>query len=112
MTSEALKLREIEAMELNAKAMLMNAKATLISNRSILPHDLAAEYCGISEYHLLEKARTREILAQKNGKMWYFQKSDLDSWMSSREEIKPKRQPRRAKYGQMNFTTQPRKEAL
>ena len=103
MTPEALKLREIEAMELNAKAMLMNAKATLISNRSILPHDLAADYCGISEQYILKLARDMEITAQKNGKMWYFRKSDLDGWMSSCEEIKPKRQPRRAKYGQMDF---------
>ena len=96
MTPEALKLREIEAIELNAKA-------SLIANRSILPHDLAAVYCSISEYCLLELARDMEITAQKKGKNWYFRKSDLDGWMSSCEEIKPKRQPRRAKYGQMDF---------
>ncbi|MDR1829561.1 MAG: helix-turn-helix domain-containing protein [Candidatus Fibromonas sp.] len=92
MTLEALELREIEALELNAKAML-------ISNRSVLPHDLAAVYCGISEYCLLQMARDREIQARKNGKMWYFQKSDLDGWMSKVEEAKPKAKPRRTHYG-------------
>ena len=80
MTPEALKLREIEAMELNAKAKL-------ITGRSVLPQDLAAAYCGVSERLLQDLARNMEILAQKNGKFWYFRTKDLDRWMLDSDAV-------------------------
>jgi len=83
MTAEAPKPSETEAL---IQALKLNANAMLISGRDVLPHDLAAVYCGISESWLLDLARDMKILNTRNGKIRYFKKSNLDAWMYGLEQ--------------------------
>jgi hypothetical protein len=70
------KLRMIEALELNARAMLANA-----SPDAVFTTPIAALYCGISEFNIRQEANKLNIVGTKKAKFWYFRKKDLDAWM-------------------------------
>jgi hypothetical protein len=67
----------------DSEALILNARATLASSKdeAIFTQSLAALYCGISEYTLLQETNHLKIIATKKGKFWYFMKADLDKWI-------------------------------
>jgi hypothetical protein len=65
-----------EALILHSKALLTNA-----SDDTMFTQELAALYCGISEYTLLKETNLLNIPGTKKGKFWYFVKKHLDAYM-------------------------------
>lgn len=63
-------------------------KWALLSAKNMLTIDEAAIYIGLSKSKLYKMTSTREIAHSKpNGKQLYFDKSDLDEWMSKNRVI-------------------------
>lgn len=55
---------------------------TLIGSKNMLTHEEAAFYLGISSTHLTKLKSNRKIpYYQPQGKICYFDKSELDEWM-------------------------------
>ncbi|GHV15656.1 hypothetical protein AGMMS49938_14450 [Fibrobacterales bacterium] len=73
MTTEQIKLAEIEAVRLWA-----------ICHRRILPLEDASLYCYVSKNTLLKSCRKMEITYSNLGKFYYFRTIDIDDWMEGK----------------------------
>ncbi len=61
---------------------LANIEAMLLSTKTVLTFDEAAIYTGISKSYLYKLTSTGGIPCYKpNGKVLYFNRTELDGWM-------------------------------
>jgi uncharacterized RDD family membrane protein YckC len=70
-----------------SEALILNARATLAgaNDDAIFTPSLAALYCGISEYTLMQETKATRIIGTKHAKFWYFRKKFLDDWILNRK---------------------------
>ena len=61
---------------------LANIESLLLSSKVVLTFDEAATYTGLSKSYLYKLTSTGGVPCYKpNGKVLYFNKTELDSWM-------------------------------